>query len=81
MNFKKGDLIVENIGDAYNLILLTRVKGNEGRGYILDGVSLTDDGFERSIHYNTRGEPYQTKHPMAGGEVDLNNSELIKEEV
>ena len=36
MKFKQGDLIAERLSNAFYLILLTKVFGNRGHGYVLD---------------------------------------------
>ena len=46
MKFKQGDLIAERMSNMFCLILLTKVFGNRGHGYILDSYDYD---------YNSRG--------------------------
>ncbi len=75
MNYKNGDLIIENLSDSlYSLIILTEVRGNKADGYIIDEVELTDDGFSVSDYDN----PVKTGTERGGSEINLNEVELIE---
>ncbi len=69
-----GDLICEELGDSFYLIVITSIKGNEGHGYLLDDTSFyEEDDRLNPIPYHTLGDDESGKYS-----IDLDDVEIIE---